>query len=635
MHDFASPEAALRHRAGGAGGGAGAAAAAGAGRRGLLFGPRGGGMHERRAAPGGDAAGGVVRAARLRSARPVALCQTMIGPPGRRSCPPPSSGCSRCAAAPTRIAARFAIDAARGRDGRRGDAARRGARHSPPSGSASICAPPSPPPPALGLPATPGGAGRAAGGASRRRRPGARARAAGRGAGRARPGRRGAPRREAGPMRMLDGGRAAGGRRRRRWTRCRRPTTRRCWPRWPRSGAALCRPARTCRCAGPRPARWRAAGGAGAARPAGRALRRNPRRPPPCCAMAPSRRRGHWIASGALPDGTGFAAVETPRGRMHHLVARRRAGPGGASAPCWRRPNGISIPTVRFVHALPGLRVGSGGAAAARIRWLVGLFDPCVGCTLDLRGDRAMHEMALTESVIGIVEEEARRQNFARVRAVVLEIGALACAEPDVHAVLLRRGQPRHPGRGGAARHRACARRRLVLRLRARRWRSTERFCPVPGLRRLAGADDRAATSCGCAKWRSSDVHGVRLRRGPRRRPRARHDAHDHGHDHDHAGITTTGMHDHGHHDHAHAAPGTHDYGAGLAGVHVPGLSAERIVRIERDILGKNAAFARANRARLAGAAFSRSTSSPAPARARPRCWCAPSRRWRRATPSR
>ena len=42
-----------------------------------------------------------------------------------------------------------------------------------------------------------------------------------------------------------------------------------------------------------------------------------------------------------------------------------------------------------------------------------------------------MHEMALTESVIDIVEEEARRGNFARVRAVVLEIGALACAAPE------------------------------------------------------------------------------------------------------------------------------------------------------------------------------------------------------------
>ena len=41
-----------------------------------------------------------------------------------------------------------------------------------------------------------------------------------------------------------------------------------------------------------------------------------------------------------------------------------------------------------------------------------------------------MHEMALTESVIGIIEDEARQRNFIRVRAVVLEIGALACAEP-------------------------------------------------------------------------------------------------------------------------------------------------------------------------------------------------------------
>ena len=42
------------------------------------------------------------------------------------------------------------------------------------------------------------------------------------------------------------------------------------------------------------------------------------------------------------------------------------------------------------------------------------------------------------------------------------------------------------------------------------------------------------------------------------------------------------------------------DYGAGLAGVHAPGLSQERIVKIERDILSKNDAYARENRHRLA-----------------------------------
>ncbi len=79
---------------------------------------------------------------------------------------------------------------------------------------------------------------------------------------------------------------------------------------------------------------------------------------------------------------------------------------------------------------------------------------------------------------------------------------------------------------------------------------------------------------------------------------------HDHGHDH----------HAHGHshpHDHAHEHPHTsdhasghdrenaHDYGGGLAGVHVPGMSQERIVSIERDILSKNDSYARANRARI------------------------------------
>jgi hydrogenase nickel incorporation protein HypB len=78
---------------------------------------------------------------------------------------------------------------------------------------------------------------------------------------------------------------------------------------------------------------------------------------------------------------------------------------------------------------------------------------------------------------------------------------------------------------------------------------------------------------------------------------------HDHGHHHDH-NHPHDHDHDHGHdhpHDHVHAAPGTLDYGAGLAGVHVPEMSQERIISIERDILGKNAGFARANRARLAG----------------------------------
>jgi hydrogenase nickel incorporation protein HypB len=49
----------------------------------------------------------------------------------------------------------------------------------------------------------------------------------------------------------------------------------------------------------------------------------------------------------------------------------------------------------------------------------------------------------------------------------------------------------------------------------------------------------------------------------------------------------------------SHGADSIH-YGAGLAGVHAPGLSQERIVKIERDILSKNDAYARENRHRLA-----------------------------------
>jgi hydrogenase nickel incorporation protein HypA/HybF len=42
-----------------------------------------------------------------------------------------------------------------------------------------------------------------------------------------------------------------------------------------------------------------------------------------------------------------------------------------------------------------------------------------------------MHEMALTESIVEIVAEEARKQGFRAVCIVRLHIGALARVEPD------------------------------------------------------------------------------------------------------------------------------------------------------------------------------------------------------------
>jgi hydrogenase nickel incorporation protein HypB len=70
-----------------------------------------------------------------------------------------------------------------------------------------------------------------------------------------------------------------------------------------------------------------------------------------------------------------------------------------------------------------------------------------------------------------------------------------------------------------------------------------------------------------------------------------------HSHHHHHHGD-----HDHHHGDDAglHRTEGRLDAGVGLAGVHIPGLSQERIVRIERDILAKNDAYAHDNRIRLA-----------------------------------
>jgi hydrogenase nickel incorporation protein HypB len=66
------------------------------------------------------------------------------------------------------------------------------------------------------------------------------------------------------------------------------------------------------------------------------------------------------------------------------------------------------------------------------------------------------------------------------------------------------------------------------------------------------------------------------------------------------------GVHRHGHaHDHAHHHAHDHDHDHGEAGermlhaAHAPGVSAERMISIERDILSKNNAYAAANRARL------------------------------------
>ena len=65
--------------------------------------------------------------------------------------------------------------------------------------------------------------------------------------------------------------------------------------------------------------------------------------------------------------------------------------------------------------------------------------------------------------------------------------------------------------------------------------------------------------------------------------------------DHSHGDGDGDG-HAHAHASHNHAPI---DFGDGPAGLHVAGLSQARTIRIERDVLAKNAAYAAANRARL------------------------------------
>jgi hydrogenase nickel incorporation protein HypB len=73
------------------------------------------------------------------------------------------------------------------------------------------------------------------------------------------------------------------------------------------------------------------------------------------------------------------------------------------------------------------------------------------------------------------------------------------------------------------------------------------------------------------------------------------HDNHQHEQDHHHPQV-----HDY-HHQHDHT-DGLIDFGNGHAGLHVAGMSQERTIRIERDILSKNDAFAATNRTRLLNA---------------------------------
>jgi len=42
-----------------------------------------------------------------------------------------------------------------------------------------------------------------------------------------------------------------------------------------------------------------------------------------------------------------------------------------------------------------------------------------------------MHEMALCESLLGVLRREAQAQHFTRVKVVRLQLGAMSCVSPE------------------------------------------------------------------------------------------------------------------------------------------------------------------------------------------------------------
>lgn len=103
-------------------------------------------------------------------------------------------------------------------------------------------------------------------------------------------------------------------------------------------------------------------------------------------------------------------------------------------------------------------------------------------------------------------------------------------------------------------------------------------------------------TVCGCGDGKASieHAHDHHHDHGDGHEHGGHHHHHHHGHDHDHG--------HHHHHGHAHVPDdaGLLDCGANPAGQKIAGMSSDRIIQVERDILGKNDRLAADNRARFA-----------------------------------
>ncbi|PDT90871.1 hydrogenase accessory protein HypB [Bradyrhizobium sp. Y36] len=102
-------------------------------------------------------------------------------------------------------------------------------------------------------------------------------------------------------------------------------------------------------------------------------------------------------------------------------------------------------------------------------------------------------------------------------------------------------------------------------------------------------------TVCGCSDGKTSIEHAHDHHHHDHGHGHGGHHHHDrgHGHSHDHDHVH------HHHHDHAQDEAGLLDCSANPAGQAIAGMSSERIIQVERDILGKNDRLAADNRARF------------------------------------
>ena len=168
------------------------------------------------------------------------------------------------------------------------------------------------------------------------------------------------------------------------------------------------------------------------------------------------RRTGEAEAHRLTPaEREGFAAVETSRGRLGHWT---RLSPGGkiedyaivAPTEWIFIPPALSSPpcSARGCPGRPRRRRSPGSPACST--------PAC--CIASKSRSRLMHEMAFTQSLVELIEDEGREQALSRVRVVGWRLARWEASSRRRCAFLRGRGARRHC-RGRSSRYRRGSRR--------------------------------------------------------------------------------------------------------------------------------------------------------------------------------